>query len=492
MRKTLLSPETKLELRNNPLYFGSKVLKSKYWSKQREIMLAVRDNSFVSVGSGHDLSKTYTAADIALWFLGTRPNSMVLTTAYHWPQVKKQIWKEIRSRYANSNFSRYYPNSICHTVELRMDGNIGEWIAFGMATKDKDEKAFQGYKAHKYVLIIIDEAPGITYEQWNGAMTMIGSLGMEGVEMKIFAIGNRIDPICPFEDTFLDPKWKSFVLSCYDSPNVTGEMQIPGCASLGWIEDRKDAWGEDSPIYKARVLGQCSKKGLNSIIPLDLLEKIKADNPPEYSQPAFFAGLDIADEGDDMTVLVILDSLGQHVATMKWSERTTETERRVLHFFEKYNFKYLFGDALGVGAGPMEHLEENKKFGKRVIKFKGSENARNEEMYFNRRTEAWCIFGEMVKDGDIISLQNIGHTFSDLAGLKRGLDRKGRLQAEPKRDYKKRLGRSPDYGDATVLAGLALNYAKVSGEKTETVPTTRPDELGFERNEFNRDMEEFS
>jgi phage terminase large subunit len=492
MVETKLSNETKLNLRNNPLYYGERVLGSRYWSKQEEIMMAVQNNAFVSVGSGHNLSKTHTAADIALWFLGTRPDSMVITTAYRWSQVKHQIWKEIRSRYATSKFSMLYPNSNCHTVELRMDGDIGNWIAFGLATKDKDENAFQGFKARKYVLIIIDEAPGISYEQWDGAMTMIGSLGMEGVEMKVFAIGNRLDPICPFEDTFVNPKWKSIVLSCYDSPNVTGEMQIPGLATLDWIEDKKDLWGEDSPIYKIRVLGLCPRKGLNSIIGLDRLESIQIkNNATVIPVPPFYAGLDIADQGEDKTVFVILDRAGQHVATFKWDEKTTETERRVKHFHEKYKFHKIAGDALGVGVGVMEHLEEDDTIGDRIISFKGSETANNSDMYYNKRTEAWCIFNEMLKDGDITALRNIGYTFSDLAGLRKELDMKGRLKAETKENYKKRIKRSPDYGDATVLASVALNYGKVSGEDMEMVEHRKEDIVTVSMDEFAEDMEVF-
>jgi len=490
--KTKLRPETILNLKNNPLYYGDRVLGSEYWSKEEEILLAIRDNPFVSVGSGHNLSKTHLASDAALWFLGTRPNSMVLTTAYLWSQVKHQIWKEIRSRYATSKFEMYYPNSVCNIVELKMDGNIGNWLALGLATKDKDENAFQGFKARKYVLIIIDEAPGISYEQWAGAMTMIGSLGLEGVEMKVLAVGNRLDPICPFEDTFTNPKWKSFVLSCYDSPNVTGEKRVPGLATIDWIEDKKDLWGEDSAVYKIRVLGQCPRKGLNSIIGLDELEAIQINNETRVEiKPPLYAGLDIADQGDDKTVFVILDRAGQHVATFKWDEKTTETERRVKHFHSKYKFHKVVGDACGVGAGVMEHLEEDEVIGEKIISFKGSNKADNEEMYYNRRTEAWCVFGKMIKDGDITSLRNIGYTFSDLAGLKKNLDMKGRIKAETKEDYKKRINRSPDEGDATVLAGLALNYGKLSGEEMEMVEHRKEDIITVPMDEFAEDMEVF-
>ena len=95
--RTLLS-----EYRDNPVFFVEYALGHLTWSKQREILRSVRDNEKTAVRACHGSSKTFTAAEIAVWFLNNYEDSKVITTAPTFSQVAYLLWAEINTIYRNS------------------------------------------------------------------------------------------------------------------------------------------------------------------------------------------------------------------------------------------------------------------------------------------------------------------------------------------------------------------------------------------------------
>ena len=75
------------EYRENPVFFVEHALGHKTWSKQREILQSVREHKKTAVRACHGSSKTYTAAEIGVWFLNSFNNSKVITTAPTFSQV---------------------------------------------------------------------------------------------------------------------------------------------------------------------------------------------------------------------------------------------------------------------------------------------------------------------------------------------------------------------------------------------------------------------
>jgi hypothetical protein len=57
--------------------------------------------------------------------------------------------------------------------------------------------------------------------------------------------------------------WKTIHFDCRLSPRVSKE----------WIEQKKEEYGEESPFYKVRVLGEFPLGGDNALIPLHWIEK---------------------------------------------------------------------------------------------------------------------------------------------------------------------------------------------------------------------------
>ena len=145
----------------DPLFFSRHVLGGEQpWGKQQQITLSVRDNERTAVPSGFAVGKTWVAARIVLWFLFSFPHSLVITTAPTWRQVENVLWAEIRRQHLTS--VKPLGADILRTQIKIAD----DWFAIGVST---DEPAkFQGFHA-EHVLLIFDEAGGISREIWDAA-----------------------------------------------------------------------------------------------------------------------------------------------------------------------------------------------------------------------------------------------------------------------------------------------------------------------------------
>ena len=66
------------------------------WSKQKEILTSIAKHKRTAVKSCHSIGKTFISAVAAGWWVDTRLNSMVQSTAPTYDQVHAQLWEEIR------------------------------------------------------------------------------------------------------------------------------------------------------------------------------------------------------------------------------------------------------------------------------------------------------------------------------------------------------------------------------------------------------------
>ena len=185
------------------------MLGASLWAKQREIIEAVRDCAEVYVPSCHASGKSFTAAHVALWFLYSHPNSIVVTTAPTGRQVKKILWQEIRRAHGKA------PVPLGGAL-LKQEMQIDEkWYAFGFSSDEPTN--FSGLHAD-WVLFIVDEATGIPAESWEA---IDGVLSNEHAHL--LAIGNPTDGSSEFAVRCAKggPGVAVLPISAYDTPNFT-------------------------------------------------------------------------------------------------------------------------------------------------------------------------------------------------------------------------------------------------------------------------------
>ena len=149
----------------DPVEFVRRELDATPWSKQAEIMEAVRDHTRVSVRSCNGSGKTYIAAHVVLWWLMCFPDALVITTAPTEHQVRDVLWREVRRAYRGHE-------ALIDGKLLRTALELGDkHFALGLSTNEAER--FQGFH-EGHILFVVDEASGVRegiFEAIEGSMT---------------------------------------------------------------------------------------------------------------------------------------------------------------------------------------------------------------------------------------------------------------------------------------------------------------------------------
>ena len=174
--------------------------------------------------------------------------------------------------------------------------------------------------------------------------------------------------------------------------------------------------------------------------------------------PLRAVGVDVARGGDDQTI--ISKRWGAYFAELiKYRGVETKTGEDVATYvmenMETYEMRSLIVlDLSGVGSSPYDVLTRNKFNVEGFIAAGASEltDASGLLEFKNRRAEAWWKFREALdpNSGEKIALPPDSELMADLTAPTWDLTSNG-IQIEAKDAIKKRIGRSPDCGDAVVM-----------------------------------------
>jgi phage terminase large subunit len=442
----------------NPVAYCQEILKFAPWSKQREILESVRDHPRTAVRSCHGVGKTAIAARAALWFLATHPRSRVITTATTWNQVETQLWREI------------------HQAHALADGHVGgkltstrldlgpDWFAIGFST-DRPER-FQGHHAD-YLLLVVDEASGVDdsiFEAAQGFFTAAGA--------RLLMIGNPTQLSGEFFDAFHTKRaaYSLISMGAFDTPAFTGE-DVPAdvlrvLPTEQWVADMRALYGETSPLWDVRVLGQFPSTADDTVIALGDIERAHRFTT-EPSSPVV-VGVDVARFGSDETVIAVRRGRHVRLAEILSGRDTMEVVGAVVRTVsgikvERIDFPTIVVDDVGVGGGVTDRLREllaERRHTDRIrlVAFNGGSRPRMRDDYPNRRSELWFQFAEELKTVDLDPDEQLA---ADLVAPKYKLDSAGRRVVEAKADTKKRLGRSPDRADAVLMTFAAAPVASL-------------------------------
>src|SRR6266404_3435905 len=96
------SEERLRQVIEDPFQFSKKILGHNIWSKQEEILRSVADHPRTAVKACHASGKTFTAAELAIWWVTSHKNGIAVTTAPTMTQVERLLWGEIRKAISTS------------------------------------------------------------------------------------------------------------------------------------------------------------------------------------------------------------------------------------------------------------------------------------------------------------------------------------------------------------------------------------------------------
>jgi len=428
-----LSPEEKLrnKFRQDPAFFHREVLGYEPWEKQLEISLSIRDNRNTAVRSNNGSGKTYHAAREALRFLyAYGPDAVVINTAPTWTQVENQFWRYFRDAYQKALVP--LGGKLLKT-KLELDET---WFAIGIANDEHNMEGFQGWHAKK-MLVIFDEASGISAPIHQAALGAMAG----GEVVRFLMLGNPTLNSGPFCDAFKDPTFNKIHISAFDTPNVQAKAQIvPGLVTWEFVEEVRRKYGEDSDIYRIRVLGEFPQKASNTLISIDAVESAFNADREFINQDDDTAGLDVARYGDDDSALVRRTGNKAKVEWVVNGNNTMELAGKAALYLRDNPKLRLYIDIIGVGAGVFDRLREQPDIASRVYGVNVAGKARDDSEYINIRVESWANVRDWLRDAVLEKHEG----FYELAQPKYKINSNGKLQLESKDDMKKRGVPSPN------------------------------------------------
>lgn len=446
-----------VEYRDDPVRWAQDVLGVTLWSKQKEILQSLVVHKKTAVKSSHAIGKTFLTAVAACWWISTRPNSMVRSTAPTSYQVHELLWEEIRKMHAQ--------HSLIGEVNLKDEWKrdlYGARVLVGSGKKPSDTNihAFQGVHRPDGVLTLLDEGCGIPQTLYTAADAI-----STGDWDRVLAVGNPDDPDTEFGRIFAakNPVWNLLSVSAFDTPNFTGEP-IPEIVSRGliqpdWVEQRKSEWGEDSSRYKAKILAEFPDQSDDAFFKQAVIDKAyDTEINSELTVPGKL-GVDVASSGNDRSV-VALNQGGKIRVIDKWNHSDIVASiDKIFDLAKRNGVREIRLDAVGYGEAVSQQMQHDPRLADYVfIPVKGSYAARDPAAHKNARAEQFDNLRLKMSKGEIDLDRHDEKVSEQLLAIKGFLTEKGQIQIESKEDMRARGVKSPDELDAVVYAAADFDY----------------------------------
>lgn len=429
------------------------------WSRQLDLIRAVRDHRFTVCRSGHGTGKTTSLALLCVLWMLSRPGATCVTTGSSHRVLQKILWPRIRELLALAAFPLGAP--ALH-VEWRPDDSLPSWAAVAVAADDPN--SFAGFHNPAGVLVLIDEADGLSPEIFDSAVACA-----QGEGDRLVAVGNPHTPGSAFDKRFRSPGWSRVHISCLEHPNVvSGQELFPGMVTAGWVERMRADVGEGSPAWQSRVLGVCPDVDQDALLPLPWWEAaLKRDIPAAFEGPLVMA-VDVARaEGGDRTVFAIRDDLALRSLDIRSGIDAMATVGLVAAACEQWKAKgrpleRVVIDDVGVGGGVVDRLFEiwprlQALGAVELLAFNGGERPLDSHRFANARAEAFWRLREALDPTASPAFAvdpRMGEPCLELTSIKLKPHSSGKIALMPKEEMiaKGILQRSPDCADALSMA----------------------------------------
>ena len=289
------------------------------------------------------------------------------------------------------------------------------------------------------MLFICEEASGIpdvVFQVGEGAMSTAGA--------KTVMCGNPTRSDGFFYESFHGQRhmWHNITVSCTDATTVSEEF----------LENMSAKYGEESNVYRVRVLGEFPTQSDDVLVPLYIVEEAtKRDIEPSPTTPTVW-GLDVARFGGDRSALAKRQGQVLLEPIKTWQNKDLmELAGIVLTEYDACNYQNrpqaIYIDAIGLGAGLADRLRE---LDLPAVAVSVSETASLKERFGRLRDELFWNAREWFEGRDV-KIPEDDTLIQEITGIRYKYLSTGKLKVESKDEMKRRGHRSPDVADAFVL-----------------------------------------
>ena len=482
----------KEKYKTDPVAWAEEVAGAVLWSKQKEILQSLVENKRTAVKSCHSIGKTFISSIAAAWWVDTRFNCMVQSTAPTYDQVHAQLWEEIRKLHTrailpgtineNDQWKRQMVNPETGRMHMVLVGQ-------GRKPADGNIHAFHGTHRPDGVLALLDEGCGLAPSLFTGAEAITTS-----ADDRQLTTGNPDDPATEFGKIFdeLGGQWNLITVSAFDTPNFTGEADelrekykdnpaklaqveamLRGLPQPETVAEQAELWGEDSPRYLSKVLAQFPLVAEDSLftpaeIAIGLSNHIE---PVEDSAPFKVLGVDPARYGNDKAAVVLnTDGKIEIVATYNTMD-LMELAARVHKHALDLGVDQVRVDGVGVGGGVIDRLIPlSHAAGKpyTVVEMIAGASAPDKSLHRNARAYWYDTLKHKLRAGNI-DLPDDRRLINEMSTIRYEFPN-GVMKLESKEDMRKRGVHSPDILDAVVIATANIS----SVEPSDPLASARP------------------
>lgn len=445
----------------------------------------------VGVESGTGTGKSFLAACLVLWFLACHEGARVYTYAPKEDQLRLFMWSEIS--YLWPRFQQHFPTAKLSDLRIRMDGVTDQWAAHGYAVKiragEKSATGAQGAHA-EHMLLITEETPGI-----DGSV-MEAIRNTKGADHNLqLALGNPDSQHDELHKFCERPGVLAVRVSALDHPNVvTGRPVVPGATGRKSVKDRLEEYGEDNRLYQSRVRGISPDEPVDALIRMSWIrEAVDRYLLPQFRDGPLALGVDVAaSESGDLgaiarwsgACLLNVNAFPCPDPTQLGVDVGVEIQQQDI------DVRRVGVDVVGVGEATVGRLRE---MGLKVQALnagsKPDGSADREAIarvghgvyspadFANKRAQMWYQLRIDLQRGHI-ALPDDPELHEDLT-TPLWFTRNGKIFVEPKEEIRKRLGRSPNKGDAVVMGNWVRSRPKY---EKPAKPKSNPNvDLGLEK-----------
>lgn len=452
------------ELLKDPVSFSRGLLCHDPWPIQEQILMSVATRPRTAVKACHSSGKTFTAADIMLWWPIFHERGIAISTAPTWTQVEKLLWGHMHTA-ARTGVVRF-PKM--HKAELPL---AADNYAIGLSTNEGVR--FQGW--HGDILIVLDEAPGVLTEIYEAIEGI-----RAGGNVHVLLLGQPAMIGGPFYDAFHAQRqsWECLTISAFDTPNLAGvcldagdgtrfgseDLDAPNLLMMSedeldanprpylttrrWVREKWQEWGEaQSPLWDVKVLGQFPAQSEDALIPLAWLERAARLIPGHEHEP-LRAGVDVAGPGEAETVVSIrqgpnrialkpfthADARGPVVDYLRpFKDRLEQVN------YDEIGTGHYFGMALKDAGFPVRGVNVQET------------EAVDKERFKNQKAEYFWALRERAQRGDLGGITDAKEQ-AQLLTIRYQHNARGQVEIVGKPEMAKQGIPSPDRAEADMLA----------------------------------------
>lgn len=527
-----------------PDIWAKDILGVTLWSKQVEVALSIVNNRSTMVAAGHGVGKSFLTAVLAAWWIDTHPigEARVISTAPTTAQVRGIIWRELQKlhKISRDRHAEYLarkaagksteglpdhalPGYITSSATWRSDDGIELGVG-RTPPRGREGDSLQGI--HNGVFAIADEAVGVSRE-------MIDTLANNTTEDsdRRLLIANPTNPRSAMGMIWADPissrAWNKITISVLDSPKFTDEWRdlpeetVKNMVGPQYVEDKALEYGEDSPNFKARVLGQWAADAGMNLFTDEILATAKETTVVPDDEAEIHFGFDVArsEKGDFSHIYMAQEGwvyqTKEWVATEDggdWEDlaEPIKTNRRgikiryvdswrglpfmPLHdpsgkkisdganervddLVRQYGATELRIDADGMGVTMVDAMHDVCRGDYELIRMYGGAASPDRNGWFNQRAYQYSELARRMRLGEIDIDPSDYTLIEQLSGIEYKIANgfAESILIESKQEMRKKGLKSPDAADAAWYAAAQLNLKEV-------------DEVG---EKFQVDMDEF-